>query len=66
MSKKKIAGQKETLRERLVKAEEAADKANRRANNAEHDLKMARVESARLRDWCRWNQGTQKRQFVTV
>lgn len=66
MGQKKIIGQKETLRERLAKAEAEADRANRRANNAEHNLKIAHAESARLRDLCRWNQGVQNRRFITV
>lgn len=66
MSQRKINGQKETLREKLAKAEATADAATRRADRAEHDLKMAHNESARLRDWCRWNQGTQKKLFHTV
>ncbi|MEA3225058.1 MAG: hypothetical protein U9Q07_03845 [Planctomycetota bacterium] len=50
MSKKKVNGQKETLRERLAKAESERDAANRRAKKAERDLKIEKAKMVQFRD----------------
>ncbi len=66
MSQKKTGGLKQNIRDRIVTVETERDSALTRLRMAERELGIARAESRRLRDLCRWNQGVQNRRFVTV